>query len=90
MIPKFRLGLTVATPGALDLLRANNVEARALLKRHIVGDWGNVCKDDKRENDWSLANDARLLSSYPVGDGKVWVITESDRSATTILLPEDY
>jgi len=61
------------------------------LKRHAKGDWGDVCADDKRANDQSLKDESRLLSSYKSIDGiKFWIITEADRSVSTILLPEDY
>ena len=60
------------------------------LARHATGDWGELCSRDRRENELSLRHGWRVLSSYTVGDAKVWVITEADRSATTILLPEEY
>jgi len=60
------------------------------LARHAAGDWGDICGADRRENERSLRHGWRVLSSYPVGDAKVWVLTEADRSATTILLPEEY
>ncbi len=82
----FPLGACVATPGAIDL----DVDLANLLARHSRGDWGEVCKADARENDRALKTGERLLSSYPVGDGKVWVITEADRSSTCLLLPEEY
>jgi hypothetical protein len=61
------------------------------LSRHQTGDWGIVCDDDKRENDFSVREGFRILSSYKTSNGeKLWVITEADRSVTTILLPSEY
>jgi len=60
------------------------------LARHTAGDWGDLCAHDRRENERSLRHGMRVLSSYEVGEGRVWVITEADRSVTTILLPEEY
>ncbi len=89
--PKFSLGATVATPGALAAMTATGESPRTLLGRHVRGDWGDLDADDIRANDWSLENDARLLSAYTLKDGtKIWVITEADRSSTCILLPEEY
>ena len=62
-----------------------------LLYRHVTGDWGDLCEEDKQENEFSVKNASRILSAYTLRTGvKVWVITEADRSATTILLPEEY
>ena len=61
------------------------------LARHLAGDWGNVDEDDRKENEFSLEHGFRLLSSYATPRGtKFWIITEHDRSVTTILLPEEY
>jgi len=85
----FRLGQTVITPNALDRLHQEDVLAS--LKRHARCDWGDCCPEDAAENDLSLREGFRLLSVYRDRNGeKFWVITEADRSATTILLPEDY
>jgi len=88
-VPKFRAGQIVATPGALDALTQSDI--RNSLKRHLLGDWGNVGEEDKKENELSLKEGFRLLSSY-LSDGgtKFWIITEADRSSTTILLPDEY
>ncbi len=86
----FPLGHVVATPGALALLGRMAMNAYALLQRHQVGDWGNVPPVDAIENENSIANGWRILSSYPLGDERIWVITEADRSSTTLLLPEEY
>lgn len=88
--PRFSLGRIVATPGALQVMRESQIEPSMLLDRHICGDWGDVPAEDARENDLSVREGFRILSSYGVGDARLWVITEADRSATTILRPEDY
>ncbi len=90
MGPLFKLGQIVATPAALDLLEDSGVHAQDLLRRHLTGDWGKVCKEDAAENDFSVKNGFRILSSYDVGSETLWIITEADRSVTTLLLPEDY
>ncbi len=89
MVP-FPLGQVVATPGALKLLEDAEEDLHLLLARHRSGDWGELDDHDCRENELSLRHSWRVLSSYPVGGGKVWIITEADRSCTTILLPEEY
>src|SRR5829696_3090970 len=89
MVP-FPLGQIVATPGALKLLEETGENPYLLLTRHRSGDWGEVDAHDRRENELSLQHGWRILSSYSVGKGRVWVITEADRSYTTILLPEEY
>ena len=87
----FPLGLLVATPGALKILQANGVIPMRLIARHGLGDWGNVGPDDARANDNALHSGARILSSYQLADGaQVWVITEADRSSTTVLIPSEY
>ena len=89
--PKFSLGQTVATPGALKALMAAGQTPLELLQRHIAGDWGDLPEEDKAENELSLKAGFRILSAYKLMTGvKVWVITEADRSATTILLPDEY
>ena len=86
----FSLGQIVATPGALELLERGAVNAADLLQRHQHGDWGNVPPEDAVENDNSVVSGYRILSSYPVGTERIWIITEADRSSTTLLLPEEY
>ena len=85
----FNPGTIVATPGALELVE-QGVNLTAFLQRHISGNWGDLCPEDKAENDFSLANGYRLLSSYNTPCGKLWIITEADCSATTFLIPEEY
>ena len=85
----FPLGTVVATRGAMEELA--DEERFDALARHAKGDWGTVCADDWAENELSLKEGARLLSVYRSNTGKnFWIITEADRSATTILLPEEY
>lgn len=90
MTEAFPLGRVVATTGALKLLEETDEDPRLLLARHASGDWGDLDLQDLRENERSLKHGWRIFSSYPVEKGKVWVITEADRSVTTILLPEEY
>ena len=80
----------VATPGALKLLSEAGEDPFAYLARHAKGDWGGLCAFDRRQNEIALQDGYRVLSSYPVGREAVWIITEADRSVTTILLPEEY
>jgi hypothetical protein len=84
------LGRVVATPGALNLLMEKGEHPFNYLARHATGDWGDLCPFDRRQNEIALRDGYRVLSSYPVGRECVWVITEADRSVTTILLPEEY
>lgn len=87
----FSPGRIVATPGALALLEKVQKSPSAFLSRHLRGDWGDLCQEDKAENELSLKHGFRLLSSYPVTDtDDLWIITEADRSMTTLLLPAEY
>lgn len=86
---KVKIEKTVITPDALERIGTACV-MRALL-RHSRGDWGEVDEHDRQANEDALKDNARLLSVYRSADGtKFWVITEADRSVTTVLLPEDY
>jgi hypothetical protein len=88
---KFPLGQVVATPGALEALRQAGDEPLLYLVRHQSGDWGEVCEEDAKENEFSVENGFRILSAYTLKDGtRIWVITEADRSSTCILLPSEY
>jgi hypothetical protein len=90
-IPRFPLGHVVATPGALDALLMAGQTPAVFLRRHVIGDWGDVDEHDRHENERSLAYGCRLLSAYTLCTGeRLWLITEGDRSATTILLPSEY
>lgn len=84
---KFDLGQVVATPGALAAI---GYFPNDLLTRHESGDWGEVSIEDQIENNKAIANGLRILSVYTVAGTKIWVITEADRSSTTVLLPEEY
>ena len=90
-IPLFPAGQIVATPGALALLEQANRSPLEFLSRHLRGDWGDLCRDDKTENELSLKQGFRLLSSYRVSEARtIWIIAEADRSVTTLLLPDEY
>ena len=90
-IPRFRLGLVVATHGATSASEEAGQSPFEFLQRHQVGDWGIVDDEDKAENELSVKTGFRILSAYKLSTGvKIWIITEADRSATTILLPEEY
>ncbi len=97
---KLELGQLCYTPGAQLLLRQYRISPFQLLARHVTGDWGEVCQEDAKANDEALLVGARVLSAYslqpplgqnePLGIAHVWLITEADRSVTTLLLPEEY
>jgi len=88
-VARFRLGRIVSTASALERLTSDDILMG--IQRHQAGDWGEVCKDDIKENEQSLEKGFRLLSVYRSTAGVTfWVITEADRSVTTILLPGDY
>jgi len=92
--PLFPLGRVVATTAVLRMAEEHGIDLSLCLSRHMVGDWGTVCDDDKAVNEEAVREGYRILSSYgergPDGDLRVWVITEADRSSTTILRPADY
>lgn len=86
----FSLGQTVCTRGALDWAVENGVNLTSLLARHVTGDWGDLGKEDQQLNWEALAKEGRLFSSYHLKGEKLYVITEWDRSVTTILLANEY
>ena len=89
--PRFNPGRLLSTPGALDAMMDAQQSPMNFVGRHIHGDWGDVCEEDQRVNEEALGHELRLLSSYRTKKGvKLWVITEADRSVTTILLPDEY
>jgi hypothetical protein len=88
--PLFALGQTLATPGAIVVMQGLGISPIALLSRHQRGDWGELCAEDKQQNEEALKVGSRLFSAYRFDTVRLWVITEADRSATTILLPEEY
>jgi hypothetical protein len=88
---KFPLGQLIATPGAAAALDATGEHPTTYLRRHWRGDWGELDMEDVAENEFSLTRGLRLLSAYNLKDGtRIWIITEADRSTTTILLPSEY
>jgi hypothetical protein len=89
--PVLELGQAVATPGALEVLAAAHEAGQWYLRRHQCGDWGEMDADDWAANDRALREGTRILSVYPLPTGeKLWIITEWDRSVTTLLLPSEY
>lgn len=94
--PRFPLGQVLATPGAIEALQNSGQVPGDLLTRHITGDWGEVCEDDKALNDEALIDGSRLLSAYRTTKGeRLWVITEAaddrgHRICTTLLRPDEY
>jgi hypothetical protein len=87
----FQLGRLLATPGALDLLDRTATDGLVLVQRHQSADWGDLSPDDVAANDFAVRNGLRILSSYRLPPTeRIWIITEADRSATTLLLPEEY
>lgn len=88
---RFALGRIVATPGALDALEEAGQEWLTFLQRHAVGDWGELDPHDLQENEDALLRSGRLFSGYTLSNGqRLWIITEWDRSVTTLLLPQEY
>jgi hypothetical protein len=88
---QFNSGKILTTPGALEALDANYGLLFDLLLRHLSCDWGDIPAEDAEANREALANGWRILSSYPQPTGaRIWIITEADRSVTTVLLPEEY
>lgn len=89
--PLFPLGQVVATPGALAALEAAGQAPHEFLIRHVCGEWGDLVKEDIQENERALEQGHRLFSAYNTNNGvRIWVITEFDRSVTTILTPMEY
>lgn len=87
------VGQVVATRGvAYEMEKDKEFErfVRRSFSRHATRDWGDLCEEDKAYNDYAVENGERVFSSYENGDTKIWIITEWDRSYTTILLPEEY
>ena len=91
MFPLFPLGRIVATPRALAALERAKQPAACFVSRHAIGDWGELEPTDVAESEYSVAHGLRLLSSYRTDAGeRLWIITEADRLATTLFLPEQY
>jgi hypothetical protein len=86
---KFRLGRIVATAHSLEVITSDDILMG--ITRHQAGDWGELCPEDRAANDKALVEGTRILSAYSSARGmKFWIITEADRSVTTVLMPEDY
>jgi len=94
--PRFRLGQTVATPAALQTIQQAGQSPAEFLDRHVRGDWGQLCDEDRALNEEAIQDGSRILSAYVTRAGeKIWIITEAaddrgHRAATTILLPDEY
>lgn len=89
----FELGKTVMTQGVVDILENNMGSQGSLfiaLTRHKNGDWGSICIEDKITNDEATKTGERVLSEYKLCGERIWIITERDRSVTTVLLPSEY
>ena len=96
-LPKFKLGKTVITPGAIDALKNSNQLPEIFLKKHLYGDWGDICKEDADLNNEAIAHEGnidkqmRVMSVYKTSRNQtVWIITEWTREVTTLLLPSEY
>jgi len=88
---RFDLGRIVGTPDAVRTLCERGIHPSDLLDRHVMGDWGTLNPEDRQANEDALAHGDRIMSVYPLDEEtKVWIITEADRSVTTIMLPENY
>jgi len=91
MISKFSHGQVVSTPAALATIEQSGQTPAFFLDRHVKGDWGDVDGHDRMANDAALVEGERILSAYKTLLGvRIWIITEADRSSTTILLPTEY
>lgn len=94
--PKFLLGQVFATTGALEALQNSGQTPEFFLAKHVIGDWGDVCDEDKTLNDLALIDGSRLLSAYDtLKNERLWIITDAendqgDRLETTILTPQEY
>ena len=88
--PKFPLGHITATRGVYEHLERHGVNASEYLDRHVRGDWGDIPPEDAAENEFAVSRRLRLLSSYMIAGERVWIITEADRSVSTLLFPSEY
>jgi hypothetical protein len=95
--PRFTLGQVISTPGALSAIADSDQNPAEFLAQHVTGDWGELNQEDKASNDAAIEHEGdvdrqgRILSEYRTGKGvKIWVISEADRSVTSLLLPEEY
>lgn len=88
--PLFPLGQIVATRAVFAHLEQHNFDPTPYLARHASGDWGSVPAEDATTNHRAVEHGARILSSYDIAGKRIWIITEADRSVTTLLFPEEY
>jgi len=88
--PRCKLGRILATPAAIEAVDRASISIVDLLIRHLRGDWGDLSESDRQQNELALIAGGRLLSSYPIAEARLWIITEADRSSTTLLLPDEY
>lgn len=87
----FPLGDLYMTPGAIEAFHSSGDSVSDYINRHVTGDWGDLCHEDKKSNQEALEHGFRIFSAYHLSSGeKIWIITEADRSITTVLLPEEY
>ena len=90
-VTRFALGQTFITPGAEEALMIAGQTELEFLRQHMSGNWGDLSEEDIQENEFALEKGFRLLSAYRTAKGQqLWIITEADRSATTVLLPSEY
>ena len=90
-VPLFALGRLYSTPGAIIALEESSDDCSEFLNRHVTGDWSEMVNADQKENQRAIEDGSRIISAHRLSSGqKIWVITESDRSATTVLLADEY
>ena len=93
---KFALGRIVSTKNAMKMLNDKMISPLSFLQRHQSGDWGNICEEDKEQNNLAIEHEGnvekqkRVMSVYRIGTQTIWIITENNRSVTTLLRPCDY
>lgn len=89
-LPLFSLGRILATPALLEHFEKHQIIASDYLSRHVTGDFGELDEEDKAENQLSIKQGFRILSAYTIAGERIWIITEADRSVTTLLFPSEY
>lgn len=88
--PKFPLGKTYATAAVTEWANQHGIDLNKLMWRHHCGEWGDLCDDDKAANETALVHGDQILSTYKIGNRKIYIVTESARSSTTIMLATEY
>lgn len=88
--PLFSLGQAMATPGAMTVITEGGINVAALLEGHQCGDWGDTCAEDQRANAEAVRDHERVISWHGTGDIRLMIVTEADRSFTTVLTPGEY